>query len=82
MEQLNGVIHGRTIYLDSDPGFAQGQAIKLSISSESAKSGNWGDGIRKAAGSLADMPELDAAMDRIYEDRKLESKRRFLDGES
>jgi hypothetical protein len=34
----------------------------------------WGDGIRRSAGCMAEVPEFDAAMQRIHDDRKLERR--------
>jgi hypothetical protein len=46
---LKGVIHGRTITLDLDPGLPDGYAITLQLVLEP------GEGLRLAAGGWADM---------------------------
>jgi hypothetical protein len=68
---LHGKIRGRTIELDEDPGVAEGQQVELQITAvEPARV--WGEGIRRSAGGWANHPELDAIMERIQRERKLE----------
>jgi hypothetical protein len=72
-KKLHGKIHGKTIELDEDPGVADGQEVELQINV--IQSGlKWGEGIRRSAGGWADQPELDAIMEQIHQQRKLERR--------
>lgn len=46
VNQLRGVIHGKTIELERDPGLADGQAITVNLHPEPIP----GEGIRRSAG--------------------------------
>ena len=70
---IHGRIHGKTIELDEDPGVAEGQEVevKVTIVQPSRK---WGEGILSSAGGWSDHPEMDAIMERIQQERKLERR--------
>lgn len=68
---LNGVIHGKTILLDKDPGLLDGEQVQITVSTSNARSSDWGEGLRQSAGSLAHNTSLDAIMEQIQRDRKL-----------
>ena len=70
---IEGVVHGRTIELLSDPGFGEGQRVTVVLSSPSPE-GAWGEGIRRTAGALADDPHWDAIMAEVHESRKRERR--------
>jgi hypothetical protein len=70
---VSGTLYGDTIKLDAPLNMAHGQKVDVIIKPVKDLS-NWGDGLRRCAGSLADMPELDALMDEIYQQRKLERR--------
>ena len=72
-KKLHGKVHGRTIELDEDPGVADGQEVELQINVIPPVR-NWGEGIRRSAGGWADHPEMDAIMEKIYQERKLERR--------
>ncbi len=75
---LHGKIRGRTIELDEDPGVAEGQQVEVQVKIvEPAR--KWGDGIRRSAGGWADHPELDAIIEKIRDERKLERRPRASD---
>jgi hypothetical protein len=40
-----------------------------------ARSLNWGDGLRRCAGSLADRPDLDASLNEVLRERKSNNRR-------
>ena len=67
---LQGVIHGKIIELASDPGLRQGQEVEVTLRPATTAE-SWGDGLRRAAGALADSwrSEDDEILDRIQEDR-------------
>ena len=70
---LIGKVHGRTIELDEDPGVADGQEVEVQVRIV-PRAENWGEGIRRSAGGWADYPELDAVMDKIQMERRLERR--------
>ena len=76
---LDGKVHRKTIELDEDLGLAEGQEVevKVKILGPATK---WGDGILRSAGGWADSPELDAIMEKIQRERKLEHHPQ-MDGE-
>lgn len=53
-----GVVHGKTIVLESDANLPDGQRVSVEVRPlpEEAKR-PWGEGIRASAGALADEPE-------------------------
>jgi hypothetical protein len=75
---LHGKVHGRTIQLDEDPGVAEGQEVEVQMTVVEPK-GTWGDGIRNSAGGWADHPELDAVLERVQHERKLERSPQMCD---
>jgi hypothetical protein len=66
---IQGTIHGRAIELDEDSGLADGQPVEVIIRPLPSDA-LWGDGIRRSAGAAANIPEWDAAMAELAEDRK------------
>ncbi len=70
---LYGKVHGKTIELDEDLGVAEGQAVAVQITIVEPAL-KWGDGILRSAGGWVDYPEMDAIMETIYQDRKLERR--------
>ena len=71
-----GVVHGKMIELDEDLGIAEGQSVAVRVEVLAAKT-QWGDGLRRCAGALADdwTPEDDRILEQIHEDRKRETRR-------
>jgi hypothetical protein len=58
--ELRGVIHGRTIVLDEEPGLPDGAAVAVRVSEATAtKDGHMapGEGLRRAAGAWKDDDE-------------------------
>jgi hypothetical protein len=70
---LHGKVHGKTIELDEDLGVAEGQEVEVQVKIVQP-TGKWGEGILRSAGGWADYPEMDAIMERIQQDRKLERR--------
>ena len=63
---VSGIIHGKTIELQEDLGFPDGEAVKVSVRCSLRP----GDGIRRSAGSWADDgEELDGWLEGVYCDR-------------
>ncbi len=50
---LHGIIRGKTIELADDPGLKHGQEVEVTLLPVK-NSKSWGDGLRRAAGALAD----------------------------
>jgi hypothetical protein len=70
---IHGKVHGRTIELAEDLGLAEGQAVEVRVKVlPSAR--QWGEGIRRTAGALADDPHWNAIMEEIHRQRKLERR--------
>ena len=68
-ELLHGIVHGKIIHLEEDPGISDGQAVQVILRPVSPAN-QWGEGLRRCAGALADDPEMEAISKRIQEDRK------------
>jgi hypothetical protein len=70
---VQGVVHGRTIELEDDPGVEDGQQVEVEVRAARPKA-PWGDGIRRSAGGWADYPEMDEIMERIQRERRIERR--------
>jgi hypothetical protein len=70
---IHGKINGRTIELSEDLGLAPGEDVEVQVKSLQP-SRNWGEGIRRCGGALADDPEWDVIMEEIHRERKLERR--------
>lgn len=70
---IHGTVHGRTIRLDEDPGVAEGQSVEVEITIVAPLS-SWGEGIRRSAGGWENYPEIDAVMEKIQQERKMERR--------
>jgi hypothetical protein len=69
---VHGTVHGKTIELDQELGLADGQQVEVAIQIPGAVAGAepWGEGLRRCAGALADIPGLDEDMEQILAQRK------------
>ena len=67
---MNGVVHGRTIELEAEVGVPDGQKVEVAIHLHSTPKEQWGEGLRRCAGALADIPGLDEDMEQILRERK------------
>ena len=76
---VHGKIRGRTIELSEDLGLAEGQQVEVQVKILQATP-QWGEGLKRCAGALADDPEWDAIMNEVHLARKLE-RRTLLDDE-
>jgi len=70
VKQVQGVIHGKTIELDQDPGIAEGQRVDVQVR-VSSTARPWGEGILRSAGIAADVPGFDEAFEQVQRDREL-----------
>lgn len=68
-EPIEGVIHGRTIELATDPGLADGQAVRVVVRPLPTPEQQH-EAILRTAGSMANDPDFDAAMAQVEKDRK------------
>jgi hypothetical protein len=73
IKTTHGTVHGRTIELDEDLGLAEGQSVEVQVTIPQPMT-HWGDGILRSAGGWADYPEMDAIMEKIYQERKLDRR--------
>jgi hypothetical protein len=74
IRSTQGIIRGKTIELVEDLGVAEGQRVEVQVKIIATEK-QWGDGLRRCAGALADDPHWDAIMAEIYEDRKRDTRR-------
>jgi hypothetical protein len=64
---LKGTIHGKTIALDREPGYPDGQAVSVTVIPSLPS----GEGLKRAFGAWADeSAEVDRHFDRVRQDRK------------
>jgi hypothetical protein len=69
-EVVEGVIHGRTIELELDPGLQDGERVEVVIR-RASRTKQWGDGIKATAGALAHLPrEYFEDLEEIVRDRQ------------
>jgi hypothetical protein len=68
---FHGVMHGKMVELTDDPGMGDGQRVEVTVR-PAKEDGNWGDGLRRCAGALAELwtEEDDRILEEIYQDRK------------
>jgi hypothetical protein len=74
VKQIQGVIHGKTIDLDQDPGIAEGQRVDVKVR-VSSTARPWGEGILRSAGIAAEVPGFDEAFEQVQRDRELATMR-------
>lgn len=69
-----GVVHGKTIELEEEPGLPDGQEVTVNIQPVTQKEQLApGEGLRRAAGSWADDPEgLDEWLEEMRRSRQLD----------
>ena len=53
---LSGIIHGKTIVLNEDPGLLDGAQVEIVVHVPRHNTEAWGEGLRLSAGSLAHDP--------------------------
>lgn len=70
---VHGKVHGKTIELREDLGFAEGQDVEVRVTVVPAPK-KWGEGILRSAGGWVNHPEMDAIMGKIQQERKLERR--------
>lgn len=64
---LKGIVHGRTIELDAEPGFADGQEVTVVLRPAPVP----GDGIKQSAGGWADAGDaIDDWLDEMQNSRQ------------
>jgi hypothetical protein len=70
---LHGKINGRTIELSEDLGLSPGEKAEVQVRTLPTTQ-NWGEGLKRCAGGVADDPEWDDIMEEIHRGRKLERR--------
>ena len=76
-EIVHGIVHGKTITLLQDPGYADGQEVQV-VLTPVADASAAGEGIRRSAGGWSDYPEMDAVMEEIHHSRKDERRQQGM----
>jgi hypothetical protein len=69
---LRGVIHGKTIELQSAPGISDGVEVEVVVRRAPPERKTVGDGFLRTEGALSDDLEWDAIMDELDRSRKQE----------
>ena len=73
---IHGVVHGKTIALEEDLGLPEGQVVQLTIRPVMPPALRQpGEGLLHTEGVLADDPYWDAIMEKIYQERKNDSRK-------
>ena len=76
---LQGVVHGKVIELAEDLGLNEGQLVDVTVRVRQPDP-EWGQGILRSAGVLADDPYWDSIMEEIQRSRK-QSRRPQMEDE-
>ena len=50
---VHGVVHGKTIELDEDPGMGEGQQVEITLKTLRSEE-QWGEGLRRCAWGFGD----------------------------
>ena len=76
VKPIPGVIHGTTIELKENPGFADGEEVEVVIKTLPTET-TWGDGLRRCAGEFAaDWTEDDdRILEQIHEERRRDARK-------
>ena len=73
MTKVHGIIHGRTIELDSETDLPEGQEVSVIVQPIDKRSLPPGEGLRRSAGACADEAEAWDEFDKWYrEERNVE----------
>jgi hypothetical protein len=77
---VHGVVHGKTIQLEENPGVAEGQEVEITIRPLPNRT-RWGEGLLRCAGALASdwTEEDDRILAEIHADRKSDSREDILE---
>ncbi len=76
---LKGIVHGKFIELDEEPGLPDGQAVNVTVEpvTNLQQKLPLGEGIRRSAGAWSDDPEgLDEYLEWNRQQRKIERRSR------
>jgi hypothetical protein len=71
---LKGIVHGKTIELEQEPGLPEGQVVSVTVQpvAPEARTMAPGEGIRRSAGGWAeDAEELDEYLELVRQRRKI-----------
>jgi hypothetical protein len=80
IRSTQGIIHGKRIELVEDLGVAEGQRVEMHVKIISTER-QWGDGLRRCAGPLADAwtDEDDRILGEIYRERKQDARKEVVE---
>ncbi len=71
---LKGIVHGKTIELELEPGLPEGQVVSVTVQPLAPEASRMppGEGIRRSAGGWAeDSQELDEYLEYVRQQRKV-----------
>ena len=71
---MHGIVHGKTIEFSAPLGVSDGEEVEVVVRFSNPLK-PWGEGIRRSAGGWADHPEMDAVMEQIHKDRRIERRK-------
>ena len=74
MKILHGKIRGRTIEINDDLGFNEGQDVEVQVRLLPTSARQPGEGFLRTEGALADDTEWDGIMEEIHQARKVERR--------
>jgi hypothetical protein len=76
VKTTHGKVHGKTIELEEDLGFTEGQEVEVQVKVAPPPK-QWGDGLRRCAGALANewTEEDDRILEEFHQDRKRDTRR-------
>mgnify|MGYP005838078587 CR=1 FL=1 len=69
MVSLRGVVHGKIIQLDEEPGLPDGQQVTVAVEPAPPLDA-WGEGIKRSAGAAAELPGFDEAFAQVERERR------------
>ena len=80
-KKYKGTIHGQSILIEQEIGLPEGLRVEVTINVFPKADANepWGEGLKRAAGAFADVPEFEEDMKQILEERKTARFREVLE---
>jgi len=71
IKKTQGTVHGNTIQLAEHLGLPDGEQVEVTIrQTRQSHKQQWGEGLRRCAGALADTAGLDEDIEQILRERK------------
>lgn len=71
IKKTQGKVHGNTIELAENLGLPDGEQVEVTIrQTHQSQKHEWGEGLRRCVGALANIPGLDEDIEQILRERK------------